>query len=113
MIALLLLGCPYRVTLTSDPTPAQLVLPDGSAAVTPLEAKLRWAPFSKQEVVATAPGYRPLTVDLRDHEIRLWRLVGTTLFRPATIGGAPRGEVELVLVPDHGPAGTWTEDQVP
>lgn len=113
MMLLALTGCAYRVALTSLPMPAQVTLPDGRVVVTPTEADLRWAPFAHQVVIANAPGHRTLAVDLREHEIKFWRLVGTTVFHPATIVGRPRGEIRLVLVPEHGPAGTWTSDELP
>ena len=90
-----------------------VVLPNGEQAILPVEYSARWAPFNAQEVTATAKGFRPLTTDLRDREIRFGRYITDTLFRPATLFGAPRGEVRLVLVPEHGPVGTWSEDELP
>ncbi len=110
MIAAWLAGCAYTVTLTSAPMPARVQLPGGRVVATPVDAKLRWAPWSHQVVTADAPGYRTLVVDLRDDEVRLGRWIATSLFRPATWSGAPRGEVRLVLVPEHGPSGTWSAD---
>jgi hypothetical protein len=93
MILLWLAACAYRVNLTSLPMPARVTLPDGSVVVTPVEVQARWVPFGAHQITVDAPGYRPLTVDLRR-------------------SGGPNGEVRLVLVPDHGPAGTWsTEDE--
>ena len=107
MTLALLAGCAYRVALTSLPMPARVELPGGETVVTPAEVTLRWAPFGHQSVVVTAPGHRRLEVDLRRDEIRLGRLVATSVCRPRTLFGAPRGEVRFLLVPDHGPAGTW------
>ena len=113
LLAPMLAGCAYRVTITSTPTPAEVVLPDGRTIVTPRTVKLRWVPFGQQRVTAYVPGHRPLEVDLRRTEIRWWRYVAQTFARPRTLGGASRGEVRLVLVPDHGPAGTWTAEEIP
>lgn len=114
MWLLLATACAYKVTLTSQPSPVEVRLPDGSTVITPTEVVFRWAPFGHQRIVATSTGLRPLALDLRDREIRWWRLVGTTVWRPATIvSGRPRGEVHLVLIPEHGPSGTWAEDDVP
>jgi hypothetical protein len=113
VIAAWLAGCAYTVALTSTPMPARVALPDGRIVATPTEARLRWAPFGHQVVTATAPGYRPLTVDLRRDEVTLGRWVATSVFRPATWFGAPRGEVRLVLVEEHGPAGTWGGEAAP
>jgi hypothetical protein len=103
MIALWLAACVYRVTLATEPAPVQIALPDGSVVATPAEVSLRWVPFGHQVVTASAPGYRPLTIDLRRTEVR-W---------PHWLRGASRRKVELLLVPDHGPAGTWRPEDVP
>lgn len=113
MIAWLLAGCAYKVALSSVPTPVEVVLPDGRVVVTPVEVDLRWAPFGHQPIVARAVGYRPLELDLRRDEIRLGRLVGTTLGHPSTLWGRPRGEIRLLLVREHGPAGTWDPADLP
>ncbi len=112
MTLLLLAGCAYRVTLTSLPMPARVELPDGEVVVTPADVTLRWVPFGHQPVTVTAPGHRRLAVDLRRDEVRLGRWIATSVFRPRTWFGAPRGEVRFLLVPDHGPAGTWAPSEV-
>lgn len=110
---LALAACAYRVSLTSTPAPAEVVLPDGRTIVTPRTVRLRYVPFGHQRITATAPGYRAIEVDLRRTEIRWWRYVGQSLAHPGTLAGAPRGEVRLVLVPEHGPAGTWSPEEIP
>ena len=110
---MLLGGCAYRVALSSQPTPVQVMLPDGTTVVTPSEVVVRWRPYGHQRITASSTGMRPVTVDVREREVRLWRFVGTTLAHPDTLWGRPRGEVHLVLIPEHGPAGTWAEDDVP
>ncbi len=113
MVLLALLGCAYKVTLASLPTPATVTLPDGSSVLTPATVRLRWVPFGHQRITVTSPDHRDLAVDLRDREIRLSRMIGTSIWRPGTIFGAPRGEIRFVLVPEHGPSGTWSEEEVP
>lgn len=105
-------GCGYRLTLNSQPAGAQLLLPDGEVLTTPTETTLRWRPFDRQRVVASAPGYRTLTVDLRRTEVRWGRYLRDAIFRPKTWRGAARGEIELILIPEHDPAGTWTADEI-
>lgn len=114
-VALLVLtqGCAYRVAIGSSPAGAQLTLPDGTSTATPAVVKLRWVPLGEQIVTAAAPGYRTLQVDLRRREVRWTHYPRDLLLRPATLRGAPRGEIDLLLVPVHGPAGTWTGDDVP
>ncbi len=115
LLAFLLLsgGCAYRVQLESTPAGAQLLLPDGTVTTTPAETTVKWKPFHRQQVTAAAPGYRTLTVDLRRAEVRWGHYLRDAIFRPKTYTGAPRGQVELVLVPEHDPAGTWTADEIP
>ncbi len=114
LCAALCTGCAYRVVLQATPTTAQVRLPNrGGTVVTPAEVRLRYVPFGNQKVLVSAPGYRPLSMDLRHTEIRMWRYVSDTLFHPATLAGASRGTVRFVLVPHHGPVGTWKEEDVP
>ena len=113
MCVLLLQGCAYKVAISSVPAGAEVLLPDGSTITTPGETVLRWAPFNKQSVTVLAAGYRPITVDLRRSELRAGRIARDSLLRPATLAGAPRGYLSVILVPEHGAVGTWTEDEVP
>lgn len=106
-------GCAYKVRLDSFPAPAQVRLPDNRGTVaTPTEVDFRWTPLNQQIVQVSAPGYRVLTVDLREHEIKFTRYITDALFRPATFRDQPRGEITFVLIPLHGPVGTWTADEV-
>lgn len=106
LLPLLLCGCAYRVRLLSTPPGALVELPSGRQVITPADVRLQWAPYNHQVLKVTARGHRPFEVDLRDTEVKF----GRYLFRGFK---RPRGEVELVLVPTHGPAGTWTPSEVP
>lgn len=113
-------GCLYRVTVDSQPVPVTVVLPPGASAIgggervsTPAEVDFRWVPFGHQRIVASANGYRTFEVDLRRNVIRWRRIVFRTIARPSLRDGESRGEVQLLLVPEHGPVGTWTEDDIP
>ena len=110
MAILLVSGCAYKVELTSAPAGARVSLPDETEVFTPQVVTLRASPFLPQEVTVFAPGFRPLTMDLRRSEIRLWRYGTDALFRPRTLFGAPRRTVQFVLVPQHGPTGTWSSE---
>jgi hypothetical protein len=109
----LLGGCSYKVRLRSLPSPAVVVLPDGSQLSTPGTAVLRYQPFNHQWVEVSSPGYRTLRVDLRRREIRLGRILGQSLFHSQVLRGEPRSEVVFVLVPEHGPVGTWGSGDLP
>lgn len=114
-IALIGPGCAYRVAIDSRPAAALVELPDGSRLTTPAVARVRWAPWNQQVIQVSATGYRTVSLDLRRREVRFKRF----LFRVPR--GLPsdrdalraRGRVELVLVPAHGPTGTWTEADIP
>jgi hypothetical protein len=115
MIALLFAACAYHVAIESQPTSALVQLPDGAVAVTPAWVELRWAPLKKQTVTVTARGYRPVTLDVTRRPLRFaWfeePPATVPVFRMDRTGGPPR--IEVVLVPEHGGAGTWTEGDVP
>ncbi|MCA9569773.1 MAG: hypothetical protein KC656_18140 [Myxococcales bacterium] len=101
MIALLL-GCTYTVHLASRPSPALVQLPDGRRITTPDDVKIRWRPFSKATATVTASGYRPLEIELRDLRLRSGRAFSGQV-----------GELTILLVPTHGPTGTWAAEDVP
>lgn len=105
-------GCAYKVTLSSVP-PAEIVLPNGDTVGTPADVTLRYVPFGHQWIRASAPGYRTLEVDLRRTEIQWWTIVVGVIAHPDVLWGRPRGEVRLLLVPEHGPAGTWDPARIP
>ena len=113
LVLIALTGCAYKLQLNAEPAGAEVVLPNGGMVVAPAEAQLRWAPFNHQQVRVTAPGYRPLEVDLRRSEIRAGHYVRDTLLRPRTLLGRPRGAVLFVLVPEHDGVGTWEPEDVP
>jgi hypothetical protein len=113
LLACSLAGCAYKVELSSVPASVEVELPDGSKVTTPAEVELRWAPFQNQQITAVTQGYRPLVVDLRRDEIRFHRLALGWIRHPGVLWGETRGHVQVILVPDHGPAGTWTIDDLP
>jgi hypothetical protein len=106
------------VHIETIPVPAQVELPDDRRALTPQDVTLRYVPFGNQRIRITANGYRAIETDLRDDEIRSWRYIGTGLrgarqYGDRERGGGARGDLRYVLVPVHGPAGTWTDEDVP
>ena len=92
---LFLCGCARQLTVSSLPEGAVLALPSGEQVTTPAEVTLQWRPLSKDRVVVTAPGYRPL-------ELPVNRLVLGPWFSQT------REDLRLDLVPEHGPSGTWS-----
>lgn len=84
-------GCARRVIVQSDPPGATVRTKRKMLGPTPYERRVWWVPFARQEVTVAMSGYRPVTVDLRPH---------LGLVRAETVH-------EVVLVPQHGPSGTW------
>lgn len=110
---LALIACPARVRLETHPAGALVTLPSGKVVTTPTTAHVVWYPFRRVRLTVAAPGYRTLTAHLGRHEFSTWQMLGDGVYHPfAIFRSVPRREVDFVLVPDHGPAGTWTpEDQ--
>lgn len=106
-------GCGYKVQLSSAPAPAEVRLPNGETVFTPAEVKFRYIPFERQKIVVSADGYRTVELDLRKDEIKAVRYISDALFHPGTFFGKPRGEVRVVMVPAHGPSGTWGVEEIP
>ena len=94
VLALLLAaGCSHRIRVRSQPSTADIVLPDGRRLLTPAQFRLKRTPFKEQLAEVTAVGFRPMIIDLRRT--------------------GPSGDIYVVLVPEHGPAGSWTESDTP
>lgn len=91
LFTLLLPGCVRRVIVESDPAGAMVRDEEQVLGPTPYERRVWWIPFAHQRVTVGMVGYRRVSVDLR-------RDLG--LFRWQTVH-------EVVLVPEHGPSGTW------
>lgn len=101
-------GCAAKVAFRADPAGAILVLPDGRSVVTPGVIQVKFPAFKRVMVSARAPNHEVLQVDLRKAGVRPSKYWFDFLFRPAIFyGKKPRAEVELILVPRHGPSGTW------
>lgn len=88
-------GCIRHVLLTSDPIGARVERRGEELGTTPLEIDVWKLPFSPQRVTLSLPGYRTVEMPL-NHRLG-WLRMRTTQ--------------ELVLIPDHGPAGTWTPEE--
>ena len=86
-------GCVREVRVRSQPTPADVLLSSGKLKLTPFTVKVRRTPFKPQLAEVTAVGYRPLVIDLRR--------------------AGPQNDIFVLLVPEHGPSGSWTTDEVP
>jgi hypothetical protein len=81
-------GCATHVRVESRPPGALVTARNGDAFSTPDKVYVGFWPFARRAVVVTAPGYRPADVRLK---------IGVH-------------RVEVVMVPEHGPSGTWTPE---
>lgn len=113
LLCVALTGCAHRALITSDPPGASVYVGDALKGPAPQEVRFWWYPFRPMKVRVTAPGYRPVTVRVGD-EIGLWyfsrQLVSLRFQR--LFGLAPGTTHEIVLIRNHGPAGTWTSEEV-
>jgi hypothetical protein len=107
-------GCAHRVAISSDPMGAQVRRGRHDLEPTPTEVLVWSIPFSRPRLELTMPGYRPMLVELRKDKKpmrRAWELL-TFRYRRA-LALVPNGHHEVIMVPAHGPAGTWTSHDVP
>ena len=106
---LLWLGCSFSVHMTTAPEMAVIRLADGTELSAPTVHTFKCAPFTPQRVEISAPGYRSATYNLRSGVVGFWHY----LHRPRWVDGdeSARNTVRFILVPEHGPAGTWSEDE--
>ena len=106
-------GCAHRVLITSDPPGANVRIGRTLYGPTPQEIRLWYWPLRPMKV-------RVFVDDYRATELRMGKDVNTltylgellTLRWPRMLGFAVRREHRVVLMREHGPAGTWTPDDV-
>lgn len=69
--------------------------------------------FASTRIEARMPGYRTLTTRLRG--VGTMSFVSDFVFLHwlKAVGLRPKDEIELRLLPEHGPVGTWEADAVP
>ncbi len=107
-------GCAHRVAVSSDPLGAQVRQGEDTIGSTPTELLVWSIPFSRPELRLTMPGYRPTVVDLRKDKkplLRLWELLTFRYKRAFAI--VPNSAHQVLMVPVHGPAGTWSPEDIP
>jgi len=88
----LLGACGPTLKVLSEPIGALVELEDGERILTPATIESSVWPRKRYQVTVHASGYRSLQVPVPYNS---------------------RGEWVLVLVPEHGPVGTWSEEDVP
>jgi len=107
-------GCAHRVAIVSEPLGAQVRRDGELVGSTPSELVVWSMPFTRPTAKLTMPGYRPMEVALhkdRKPMRRFWEFL-TLRWRKA-FALSPTGLHEVLMVERHGPAGTWTPEDVP
>ncbi len=106
-------ACAHRVVIESDPPGANIRVDHRVVGVTPAEVTVKWVPFKKIPVTVSAPGRRWVKIDLAKDlgMMRLgWQVM--TLQTGKLTGKVPRTTHRALFVHNHGPAGTWTSEDV-
>ena len=111
MLPLLLLGCIHRVEVTTFPEGATLYRKGRQLGEAPLVVRIPM--FATTQVEAKMPGYRAVDTKLRG--VGTASFVADVLFLHwlKAVGLRTKAEVELRLMPEHGPVGTWAPEDVP
>jgi hypothetical protein len=113
LVALLATGCVYHLRVESHPAGAVMTVGEDDVYVLPTDLYLKWKPFRGPRARFEAPGYRPLDLKLSRRHLHETDFVTDVVLNPQeAFGDEPRRVLEVRLVPEHGPAGTWTESDV-
>lgn len=112
LLALLCNGCALRVGVTSAVNGTRLTLPDGTRMDTPTFVKVPYRPFGKFRVEVSADGYRSYLVDLQRRQVRAVAFIERPFW---WVKPKDRAHLSVMLHPvqDHGPAGSWSIEDVP
>jgi hypothetical protein len=129
MLSLLLTGCLHKVRVESDPPGAVVVYAGKRKGVTPVEFMAVSSPHLRKDtrrkrLRVTLPGHRAVVTDMGPY-LRSRRVIRHPLLaRPLMCllppyndirGGvclSPRTALTYVLIKEHGPAGTWSPEDV-
>ena len=109
VILLQTLACRHKIEIESAPYGADVYWKEESLGKTPMEYTFWWYPGRRIPITVQYFGYRTSILDVHRSispliiaddiiHVRVMRLLGLK----------PRNVHSAVLVPEHGPAGTWT-----
>ena len=102
-------GCAHKIAITTDPVVGQVKLSTTESVSVPMDTVVFWTPFKHQYATVSAVGYRPVTIDLLDRVGPTKLLLDGITFRWQRLAGiATREHREVLLIKEHGGAGTWT-----
>ena len=111
VILLQTLSCRHKVTIESSPYGADAYWKEESIGKTPMEYTFWWYPGRRIPITVEYFGYRTSVLDIHRSispliiaddiiHLRIRRLIGVRT----------RNTHNAVLIPEHGPAGTWTPE---
>lgn len=105
------IGCRHQVQIESTPHGATVSWNDEQLGNTPLTQTFWWYPGRQIHLDVSKYGYRPMYVDV-DTSISIRYVIGDLFhFRiPMLFGYSVRSTHTAIMVPEHGPAGTWTPE---
>lgn len=103
-------GCVHHIVVSSDPPGAMASF--NGAAVGRLPAEVLVRPFERRALAVTLVGFRPMTLTLA--RTGTMSFVGDllTLHWPRGLGITPYATVELEMIEEHGPIGTWAPEEL-
>lgn len=109
----LMQGCAHRVAIHTEPPGATIKVGRKVIGPAPQEVRFWWWPGRPMRVRVEKRGYRPLVIEASDtvHARSFLRDFFTFHYK-RMVGLTPRASVNVLLIRDHGPAGTWTPDDV-
>lgn len=107
----LLAGCVHRIEVRSDPGGAMASFNGKSMGRVPFEVKVH--PFGRRQLALTLPGYRPITLTIARTGTLSFLNDVLTLHWLRAVGLVQYSSVEVELLPEHGPIGTWNPDDLP
>ncbi len=114
-VLLFMTGCAHTVEIKSEPAGAVVTLGHrGAVGLTPVQVKVWDIPLTRPSARVALAEYRTVTLDLRREVRPLERPqnFATLRWKKAFSRGVMASHLVL-LVPRHGPSGTWTADEVP
>jgi hypothetical protein len=112
MPLIMLLGCVHKAQITTDPVGGEVAWRGAAVGSAPVELTTLWLPFRDMSVEVKVEGYRSTTVDLsRDVGPLRAAMELLTLRWGRLFGLRARTVHQIMLIPEHGPVGTWTAEE--
>jgi len=102
-------GCKHRIRVESTPPGAKIFLKEKELGDTPVEHSLLWWPGRKYQMSIKLPGYRNMDIHPEKALSTTAFIKDLFMFRYSRLLGLkPRRTFHVLLIRDHGKAGTWS-----